>query len=161
MEINSIVASGMQAMRLKADAHAHNVANALTPGYKRLAVGTTERPQGGVGLSVEREPSRMSIGARDARTPASADDLAPAGNPSPPGRVDGQVASEVPTGAEGGAVDEVGSSSRNDEAVALGANADPVTDMIGMTEAARGMDMLAAVYRRHDEALGSLIDAFG
>ncbi len=154
MDIGSIVASGMQAMRQKADAHAHNVANARTPGYQRLAVRTTERPRGGVGLSVEREPSRVSTRGEGELPPASADGGSPAGNVSAadPGRVDPQ---EVRPEAEEGAA------SSSDEAVARGADADLVTDMTGMNEAARSTEMLAAVYRRHDEALGTVIDAFG
>lgn len=151
MDIHSIVASGMQAMRLKADAHAHNVANAQTPGYQRLAARTTERSQGGVDLSVERESSQVSTSGRGELPSVSADDGSPAGS----------VSTGSETGAAEAAAAEAGAQSRIERTVASAAGADLVTDLIGMNEAARGMEMLAAAYSRHDDALGTMLDAFG
>lgn len=161
MDLNSIVASGMQAYRLKADAHAHNVANAQTPGYQRLTTSTTERPQGGVDLSVERESSQVATSGRGELPPASADDGSSTGNVSDPGAVGTTPTTPEEMVAVDSAATEAGAQSRIQSTVASAAGADLVSDMVGMNEAARGMEMLAAVYQRHDDTLGTMLDAFG
>lgn len=159
MDISSIVASGMQAMRTKHAAHAHNVANAQTPGYRRLTTSTTERSQGGVDLSVERASSPESTSGRGELPSVSADDGSSAGSAS---SLDDALASAAGTPeANGLPPTEAGASSRTDESVTSVAGADLVSDMVGMNEAARGMEMLAAVYQSHDETLGTMLDTFG
>ena len=148
MDIGSIVASGMQAMRTKADAHAHNLANARTPGYQRLVARTMERSEGGVDLSIERDPSPGSVPVEqeEAPRPLSADGRSSAGP------IDGTDAAEAASSVV-----------QNDLLPSMEApsNVDPVEEVVGMKEAAAGMSMLAAVYQRHDEAVGTLFDAFG
>ena len=161
MGFDSIVASGMQAMRTKHAAHAHNVANARTPGYQRLATSTTERPQGGVGLSVERESSPESTRGRGELPSVSADDGSPAGSTFDPGRAASAEGAAGEAAAAEAAGTEAGRSSRIESTVAPAAGADLVSDMVGMNEAARGMEMLAAIYDRRDDALGTMLDAFG
>jgi len=161
MDINSIVASGMQAYRLKADTHANNVANAQTPGYERLTTSTTERPQGGVDLSVERESSPVATQGRGELPPASADDGSSTGNVSDPGSVGTPPSTSGDMVAGDAAATEAGAQSRIQSTVDSATGADLVSDMVGMNEAARGMGMLAAVYQRQDDTLGTMLDAFG
>lgn len=48
--------SGMRAAQLRLDTAAHNVANALTPGFQRQVVTQTAQPGlGGVNAQIERE----------------------------------------------------------------------------------------------------------
>ena len=48
--------SGMRAAQLKLDSHAHNVANAQTPDFKRQVTTQTARPEtGGVDAQIARE----------------------------------------------------------------------------------------------------------
>lgn len=53
--------SGMRAAQLRLDTAAHNVANALTPGFQRQVVTQTAQPAlGGVNAQVERQPESAS-----------------------------------------------------------------------------------------------------
>jgi flagellar hook protein FlgE len=53
--------SGMRAAQLRLDTAAHNLANALTPGFQRQVVTQTARPDlGGVNAQIEREPEAAS-----------------------------------------------------------------------------------------------------
>jgi len=53
--------SGMRAAQLRLDTAAHNVANALTPGFQRQVVTQTAQPGlGGVNAQIEREPQAAS-----------------------------------------------------------------------------------------------------
>ncbi|HEX5738025.1 MAG TPA: flagellar basal body protein [Hydrogenophaga sp.] len=53
--------SGMRAAQLRLDTTAHNVANALTPGFQRQVVTQTAQPGlGGVNTQVHREPEAAS-----------------------------------------------------------------------------------------------------
>jgi hypothetical protein len=54
--------SGMRAAQLRLDTSAHNVANALTPGFNRQLVTQTAQPGlGGVNAQVERETEAASM----------------------------------------------------------------------------------------------------
>lgn len=54
--------SGMRAAQLRLDTAAHNVANALTPGFQRQVVTQTAQPGlGGVNAQIEREPEAASV----------------------------------------------------------------------------------------------------
>lgn len=54
--------SGMRAAQLRLDTAAHNVANALTPGFQRQVVNQTAQPGlGGVKAQIEREPEVASV----------------------------------------------------------------------------------------------------
>lgn len=152
--IGSIVASGMQAMRTKQDAHAHNLANAQTPGYQRVVVRTTERPEGGVDLSIERDPrpGGLTYAGEVLPQPTSADDPTSAGSSS---SIDPSVGSAPDSGAA------ASSTSQNPTRFVEGSNVDPVEEMIGMSQSVHGMAMLAALYQRADQALGTMFDAFG
>jgi flagellar hook-associated protein FlgK len=53
--------SGLRAAQLRLDTTAHNVANALTPGFRRQVVTHTAQPDlGGVNAQIEREPEAAS-----------------------------------------------------------------------------------------------------
>lgn len=53
--------SGMRAAQLRLDTTAHNVANALTPGFQRQVVTQTAQPGlGGVNAQIKREPEAAS-----------------------------------------------------------------------------------------------------
>lgn len=156
--IGSIVASGMKAMRTKADVHAHNLANARTPGYERLDARTTERSAGGVDLLVERDPGPGSppyVGVGAAQ-PSPADDPASAGSSSP-------TDSGLPASSSGpearGAFDP-SNPAGNHPSVEV-SNVDPVEEILGLQESVRSMSLLAAVYQRADQAMGTMFDAFG
>lgn len=132
MVISSIVSSGMQATRGKMDAHASNVANARTPGYRKLVATTAERADGGVDLDVRRA-DEMDRGVY-----------------GPDGRPETSEGTE-----EASRLDP-----REGESIDAG-SVDLAEEMVGMGEAARTMEALAAVYERENAALGSLVDAFG
>lgn len=62
----SIGLSGMRAAQLRLDTSAHNVANAQTPDFQRLAVvQTAQAGSGGVQAQVTREPSASAAGGGD------------------------------------------------------------------------------------------------
>ncbi len=132
--ISSIVSNGMQAMLGKLDAHAQNIANARTPGYRKLVPRTTENPEGGVDLSVERDPGELEAAYGPDGTPVET----PEADPST-----GRVSSTT------GSLDQEGN------------DVDLVEEMVGMDEAVLTMQALAKVYQRSEAALGSLFDAFG
>ena len=157
--IGSIVASGMQAMRTKADAHAHNLANAQTPGYERLVARTTERSAGGVDLLVERDPSpgNLLFASGVQPRPTSADDPASAG-PSSPGEARTPPAYAPVPDAH---ADSVPSNPVGNHPFVEGSNVDLVEEAIGLKESVQSMSMLAAVYQRADQAMGTMFDAFG
>jgi flagellar hook protein FlgE len=52
--IGSIALSGMNAAQLRLGSSAHNIANALTPGFRRQLVVQQSVPEGGVQASVTR-----------------------------------------------------------------------------------------------------------
>lgn len=55
---SAIGLSGMRAAQQRLDTHAHNIANAATPGFQRQTVVQTAQPgAGGVIASVRREPA--------------------------------------------------------------------------------------------------------
>jgi flagellar hook protein FlgE len=49
--------SGMRAAQQRLDSHAHNIANAQTPGFQRQTVLQTAQPGGGVDTTLGREPA--------------------------------------------------------------------------------------------------------
>ncbi|MBX3608861.1 MAG: flagellar basal body rod protein [Hydrogenophaga sp.] len=53
----STATSGLQAASLRLDASAHNVANAMTPGFRREEVRASARAEGGVEAHTERAAS--------------------------------------------------------------------------------------------------------
>lgn len=60
---SAIGLSGMRAAQLRLDVGAHNVANALTPGFQRQQVVQTANPEsGGVTARVERETQAAAAG---------------------------------------------------------------------------------------------------
>lgn len=157
--IGSIVASGMQAMRTKADAHAHNLANAQTPGMKRLDVRTTERSTGGVDLLVQRDPApgNLLYASESAPRSSSADDSASAGSSTP-----GSPQSTVAQGPIADArADSDSPNPVGNRSFVEGSNVDVVEETIGLQQSVQGMSMLAAVYQRADQAMGTMFDAFG
>lgn len=142
MVLSSIIASGLSAMGTKMDAHAHNIANARTPGYERLVPRTTERQNGGVDASVARENADVEgTDSRPAPEAGAADD--------------GASSTDAPS---------AGSTPRDmavSSSVRASSGEDLVEDMVGMREAALTSDALIAAYERESAALGSLFDAFG
>lgn len=65
---SAIGLSGMRAAQQRLDTHAHNIANAATPGFQRQTVVQTAQPgAGGVNTAVRREPaSSAEFGALSA-----------------------------------------------------------------------------------------------
>jgi flagellar hook-associated protein FlgK len=54
--VSSIALSGLGAARLGLDVSARNVANAMTPGYRRQQLVQSEQPGGGVSATVAQAP---------------------------------------------------------------------------------------------------------
>lgn len=54
--IASIALSGLQAAQQRAGSAGHNIANALTPGFRRQVVAQQAVEGGGVATSIERSP---------------------------------------------------------------------------------------------------------
>lgn len=54
----SIAQSGMQVSRLQMDTAAHNVANNLTPGFRRQTINQSEQAGGGVTATLDRMPEK-------------------------------------------------------------------------------------------------------
>lgn len=55
---SAIGLSGLRAAQQRLDTHAHNIANAATPGFQRQTVVQTAQPgAGGVNTAVRREPA--------------------------------------------------------------------------------------------------------
>jgi len=61
----SIALSGMNAAQLRLGGSAHNIANALTPGFRRQLVAQQSVAEGGVSASVTRSPSEGPALAED------------------------------------------------------------------------------------------------
>ncbi len=141
--LSSVIASGLTAMQSKMDAHASNIANARTSGAKRLVPRTSERPQGGVDVSVARENAEL-------------------------GEVDSRSTPEAGTSPErsDSSTDTLSAPSSNPEATVARSrfeenDVDLVTEQLGMNEAVRSSEALIAAYRRGSESMGTLFDAFG
>jgi flagellar basal body rod protein FlgB len=143
--LSSSIASGLTAMQSKMDAHANNIANARTSGYKRLVPRTSERPQGGVDVSVARENEDLSeVESR----------LAPEAGSS-------QESSESSVDTSSADPSSIENSLAARSALAPDNDVDLVEEQLGMNEALRMTEALVSAYRRESEALGSLFDAFG
>src|SRR5262245_54035338 len=54
--LSAISLSGLQAMQLRAGSAGHNIANAMTPGFRRQVVEQQAIEGGGVSATVERSP---------------------------------------------------------------------------------------------------------
>lgn len=63
--IPSIALSGLQAAQLQLGSAAHNIANAMTPGFRRQLVAQQAVPGGGVATSIERAPAEGDALAED------------------------------------------------------------------------------------------------
>lgn len=61
----SIALSGMNAAQLRLGGSAHNIANALTPGFRRQVVVQQSVAEGGVSANVTRSPSAGAALAED------------------------------------------------------------------------------------------------
>ena len=132
-------------MQSKMDAHANNIANARTSGYRRLIPRTSERPQGGVDVSIVRE---------------NADTNEVVSRPAPEAG-SSQESTDSSVDASSAAYPPVQDALAARTALSPDNDVDLVEEQAGMEEAARTSEALVAVYRRQDEALGSLFDAFG
>jgi len=63
--ISSIALSGLHAAQTRMSSSAHNVANAVTPGFRRQVVAQQTVPNGGVATTVERAPTQGDALAED------------------------------------------------------------------------------------------------
>jgi flagellar hook-associated protein FlgK len=63
--ISSIALSGLNAAQARMSNSAHNIANALTPGFRRQVVAEQTAPNGGVTATIERAPSQGDALAED------------------------------------------------------------------------------------------------
>lgn len=54
--VSSIALSGLQAAQTRLGSAAHNIANALTPGFRRQLVAQQSVEGGGTGTSIQRSP---------------------------------------------------------------------------------------------------------
>jgi flagellar basal body rod protein FlgF len=54
--ISSIALSGLQAAQLRVSSSGHNIANAMTPGFRRQVVAQQAVDGGGVATTIERSP---------------------------------------------------------------------------------------------------------
>ncbi|HEY2976887.1 MAG TPA: flagellar basal body rod protein [Burkholderiaceae bacterium] len=54
--ISSIALSGLQAAQLRASSAGHNIANAMTPGFRRQVVAQQAVDSGGVATTIARSP---------------------------------------------------------------------------------------------------------
>jgi flagellar hook-associated protein FlgK len=54
--LSSIALSGLQAAQTRIGSSAHNIANAITPGFRRQVVAQQAVPDGGVATTIERAP---------------------------------------------------------------------------------------------------------
>ena len=54
--ISSIALSGLQAAQLRVSSSGHNIANAMTPGFRRQVVEQRAVEGGGVATTIERSP---------------------------------------------------------------------------------------------------------
>jgi flagellar hook-associated protein FlgK len=63
--ISSIALSGLQAAQTSMSSSAHNIANAVTPGFRRQVVAQQTMPNGGVAATIQRAPSEGDALAED------------------------------------------------------------------------------------------------
>ena len=54
--VSSIALSGLQAAQTRIGSSAHNIANALTPNFRRQVVAQQSVPAGGVATTIQRAP---------------------------------------------------------------------------------------------------------
>ena len=54
--VSSIALSGLQAAQTRMSSSAHNIANAVTPNFRRQVVAQQSAPNGGVATAIERAP---------------------------------------------------------------------------------------------------------
>jgi flagellar hook-associated protein FlgK len=54
--VSSIALSGLQAALTRSSSAAHNIANAVTPNFRRQVVAQQTAPHGGVAATIERAP---------------------------------------------------------------------------------------------------------
>ena len=142
IDSTSSLLSGLRASQTAIDAAAGNIANARTPGYKRVVVTNSEGPTGGVRATVTRDSSPGPIFVDDLY--AALPDNASMGAPN------------SPTGAgdpgSGGAGPGAG--------LREGSNIDLAAEMVNMQQAARTFALMARALKTQDDVLGSLLDLF-
>jgi flagellar hook-associated protein FlgK len=63
--ISSIALSGLHAAQTRMSSSAQNIANAVTPGFRRQVVAQQTVPNGGVAATIERAPSEGDALAED------------------------------------------------------------------------------------------------
>ena len=63
--ISSIALSGLHAAQTRMSSSAHNVANAVTPGFRRQVVAQQTAPNGGVAATIQRAPTQGDALAED------------------------------------------------------------------------------------------------
>ncbi len=63
--VSSIALSGLQAAQTRMASSAHNIANAVTPNFRRQVVAQQTVPGGGVATSIERAPAAGAALAED------------------------------------------------------------------------------------------------
>jgi flagellar hook-associated protein FlgK len=63
--ISSIALSGLHAAQTRLGSSAHNIANAVTPGFRRQVVAQQTAPNGGVTTTIERAPEQGDALAED------------------------------------------------------------------------------------------------
>lgn len=63
--ISSIALSGLHAAQTRLGSSAHNIANAVTPGFRRQVVAQQTAPNGGVTTTIERAPVQGDALAED------------------------------------------------------------------------------------------------
>jgi flagellar hook-associated protein FlgK len=63
--ISSIALSGLHAAQTRMSSSAHNIANAVTPGFRRQVAAQQTAPNGGVATTIERAPTQGDALAED------------------------------------------------------------------------------------------------
>jgi flagellar hook-associated protein FlgK len=63
--LSSIALSGLHAAQTRLGSSAHNIANAVTPGFRRQVVTQQTVPNGGVATAVQRAPAEGDALAED------------------------------------------------------------------------------------------------
>ena len=63
--LSSIALSGLQAAQTRMSSSAHNIANAVTPGFRRQLVAQQTVPEGGVTTTIERASAAGDALAED------------------------------------------------------------------------------------------------
>lgn len=141
LDFTGSLLSGLRATQAALDAAANNIANARTPGYKRVVVTNSEGPAGGVRANVGRDP---------APGPPYVDDLYDSlGNSPALGAPIDATAGEGDAAAAGGAGE-----------VREASNVDLANELVNMQQASRSFALMARALKRGDDALGSLLDLF-